>query len=489
MSAEVPRAGGAPQRGVQDAVLSGFRGPDAPALEDLQNCIHCGFCLPACPTYIATGQELESPRGRLHLIRGVLDGQVEPTERLLSHLDLCLQCRACETACPSAVPYGRIMEDARASIMADPTRRPRGWSLRALLLRQVLARPRVLRAAFAVARLYTRSGLQRLLRGRLRGRLGDILPARLAAIEAQAPVLDRAPFRRSGVLTEPLLQGPQLQGPQLQGPQPQGLRRARVALLTGCVQGELYPQTHEATLRVLARLGCEVIAPPAQVCCGALHSHAGDAQTARALARRNIAAFEEADVEAVIVNAAGCGAAMKEYGRLLRDDSRWAGRAEAFAAGVRDVLEYVAAQDFAGDSARKLGAVDADVTLQDACHLAHGQGIRDAPRAILRAIPGLRLQEQGTPDRCCGSAGVYSLVQSAMAQTVLAAKLEDIASTGASIVATANPGCTLQLEAGLRRAGQPVTVQHVIELLDRSYTAGDDLQRSDRESRRANERI
>ena len=441
MSIEVPRAGH-----TAGGLLGGFHGPDAPALEDLQNCIHCGFCLPACPTYIATGQELESPRGRLHLIRGVLDGAVEPTDRLLGHLDLCLQCRACETACPSSVPYGRIMEDARASIMADRAQRPRGWSLRALLLRQVLARPRVLRAAFAVGRLYTRSGLQRLVRGRL----GRFVPARLAAIEAQAPALDRAPFRRSGVLARG--------------------SGARVALLTGCVHGELYPQTHEATVRVLARLGCEVVAPPAQACCGALHSHAGDAVTARTLARRNIAAFEDAGVEAVIVNAAGCGAAMKEYGRLLRDDARWAERAERFADGVRDVLEYVAEQDFA----HGLGPVDADVTLQDACHLAHGQGIRDAPRAILRAIPGLRLQEQGTPDRCCGSAGVYSVVQQAMSQTVLATKLEDIAGTGASIVATANPGCTMQLETGLRRAGRAVAVQHVIELLDRSYAAGDD---------------
>jgi glycolate oxidase iron-sulfur subunit len=431
---EVPRA-------------SGFRVPDAPALEDLQNCIHCGFCLPACPTYLATGQELESPRGRLHLIRGVLDGLVEPSERLLSHLDLCLQCRACETACPSSVPYGRIMEDARASIMADRATRPRRWSMRALLLRQVLARPRVLRAAFALGRLYTRSGLQRLVRGRR----GGLLPAWLAALEARAPVLDRAPFRRSG----------RLAGQRRPGP--------RVALLTGCVHGELYPQTHEATLRVLARLGCEVVAPLRQACCGALHAHAGDAETARKLARRNIEAFEQANVEAVIVNAAGCGAAMKEYGRLLRHDAQWAERAERFASGVRDVLEYVAAQDFA----RGLGPVEADVTLQDACHLAHAQGIRDAPRAILGAIPGLRLREQRTPDRCCGSAGLYAVVQPAMSRAVLDAKLEDVAATGAAIVATSNLGCTMQLETGLREAGRPVDVQHVIELLDRSYAAGE----------------
>ncbi len=430
---EVPRA-------------SRFRGPDAPALSDLQNCIHCGFCLPACPTYIATGHELESPRGRLHLIRGVVEGKVDPTPRLLSHLDLCLQCRACETACPSSVPYGRIMEDARASVMADPSTRPRAWAMRARVLRHVVARPRVLRAALSIGRLYTRSGLQRLLRGPLR----RLLPRPLADLEAQAPTLDRTPFRRSGELVSRRGAGP------------------RVALLTGCVHGELYPQTHEATLRVLAWLGCEVVAPPEQACCGALHAHAGDAEAARSLARRNIAAFEDAEVDAVIVNAAGCGAAMKEYGRLLRNDDRWAERAEHFESTVQDVLEFVASQHFE----RGLGHVDAEVTLQDACHLAHAQGIRDAPRAILAAIPGVRLHEQATPDRCCGAAGLYATVQADMSREVLDAKLADIAGTGASTVVTSNPGCTMQIETGLRRARRSGEVLHLIELLDRSYAAG-----------------
>ena len=426
-----------------------FVGPDIPALADLQNCIHCGFCLPACPTYLATGEELESPRGRLHLIAAVVGGRVAATDRLLGHLDLCLQCRACETACPSAVPYGRIMEDARAAIMANPAaRRPRSWRLRALVLSQVIARRRVLRAALSIARLYTRSGLQSFVRGSaLAARL---LPDAVRQLEANVPVPARRPFRRSGTLASP----------------PDA--RTRVALLTGCVHGELFPQMHEATVRVLARNGCAVIAPPTQVCCGALHSHAGDAEAARAFARTNIAAFEAAGTDAVIVNAAGCGAAMKEYGRLLRHDPAWAERAERFAAGVRDVLEYVAAQEFAHD----LGAVDSDVTIQDACHLAHAQGIRDAPRAILHAIPGLRVHEMQTPDRCCGSAGLYSAVQPGMSATVLAAKMRDIAGTGADVICTANPGCTLQLQAGVRRTGGTAAVRHVIELLDQSYRAG-----------------
>jgi len=424
-----------------------FVGPDVPSVADLQNCIHCGFCLPACPTYIATGQELESPRGRLHLIAAVRDGRIDVTGRTLAHFDRCLQCRACETACPSAVPYGRIMEDARASIMANaPAARPAAWRWRAFLLRHVLARPKAMRAVLNLGRLYTRSGLQRLARGPLR----RLLPGRIAHLEASIPVLAAVPFRATGTLASP-----------------EGAS-ARVALLLGCIHGELTPATHEATVRVLAHAGCEVIAPPEQVCCGALHVHAGDAETARALARRNIAAFESAGVDAVIVNAAGCGAAMKEYGRLLRHDPHWSGRAERFAASVRDVLEYVAERDFA----HGLGRVDRVVTLQDACHLAHAQRVREAPRRILAAIPGLRLHELRTPDRCCGSAGIYSFVQPELSAQVLAAKMDDIGSTGADLVCTANPGCTLQLQAGAVRTGAALEVRHVIEVLDEAVRAG-----------------
>ena len=388
---------------------SAWTGPDAPTLADLRNCIHCGFCLPACPTYLATGQELESPRGRLHLIRAVVEGRAQPTPTLLGHLDLCLQCRACETACPSGVPYGRIMEDARSSVMTAPftnqkgdsdetgrsrTIRPFGWWARSLVLRHVIARPRVLRVITALGRIYTRSGIQRTVRWQI----GKALPYKLRRREAQLPDSWAPPFRSSGVLA-----------------QAPGATR-RVALLTGCIHGELFPETHAATVSVIARLGLEIVAPPTQGCCGALHSHAGDIEAARSLARHNIAAFENADVEAVIVNAAGCGAAMKEYGRLLRHDPTWADRAERFAAGVRDVLEFVANEPFAEAG---LGHIERTVTLQDACHLAHAQHIREAPRTILGAIPGLHLTEMNTPDRCCGSAGIYSTVQTEMSARVL----------------------------------------------------------------------
>ena len=424
-----------------------FVGIDIPSAEDLANCIHCGFCLPSCPTYVATGSELESPRGRLHLISGIRDGRIEATPATLGHLDLCLQCRACETACPSAVPYGRIMEDARASIMAnEPAEQPRAWRLRAFALRNVLGRPRVLRLAMDGARLYQRSGLQTLVRGPL----ARLIPAPLRRLEANAPALKSAPFRRTGVLASP------------------AGARSRVAMLLGCLHGEMYPNMHEATVTALEHSRCEVVAPPAQVCCGALHAHAGDAETARALARRNIQAFEQAGVDAIIVNAAGCGAAMKEYGRLLRHDERWAARAEAFATKVKDALEFVADQEFAHD----LGDVDRTVTLQDACHLAHAQGVRSAPRRILGAIPGVELREMVNSDRCCGSAGLYSAVQPEMSGRVLEPKMASIAATGASTVCTSNPGCTLQIETGARRHDVDAEVRHVIEVLAESIEAG-----------------
>ncbi|MDA0350779.1 MAG: heterodisulfide reductase-related iron-sulfur binding cluster [Chloroflexi bacterium] len=428
-----------------------FVGPDIPSADDLRNCIHCGFCLPTCPTYVATGHELESPRGRLHLIDAVRDGRIAATERVLGHLDLCLQCRACETACPSGVPYGRIMEDARASIMAnEPGRQPEKWRLRVLALQYVLAKPRVLRAMLLPARIYSRSRVQSLVRRTV----GPRLPSILGNLESLAPDLRRRPFRRRGNLARP-----------------RGAT-SRVALLTGCVHGEFFPQTHVATVRALVAVGAEVVAPPEQGCCGALHSHAGDAEMARTLARTNIAAFEAAGVDAVIVNAAGCGAAMKEYGHLLRNDPDWAERAERFAATVLDVTEFVAERLEQSGIASKLGTLDIDVTLQDSCHLAHGQGVRAAPRAILEAIPGLRLHEMLTPDRCCGSAGIYSAVQSEMSATVLEAKMIDIQGTGADVICTANPGCTMQLQAGVRRNGMDAEVKHVIELLDESLQAG-----------------
>ena len=426
-----------------------FAGSDIPTVEDLRNCIHCGFCLPSCPTYIATGHELESPRGRLHLIDSVRSGRVDINDRLLGHLDLCLQCRACETACPSGVPYGRIMEDARASIMANSkSLQPRQWRLRTFLLRYVIAKPMILRFAIFPLRIYSKIKLQSLFRNHI----SKCFPKRLANLEALIPEISSKSFRRRGILASP------------------EKASARVALIMGCVQGEMFPQTHEATIGVLEELSCEVIAPPSQVCCGALHLHAGDMQKSRELAKKNIEVFEEYQVDAILVNAAGCGSTLKEYGHLLREDDKWAKRATAFSNQVQDILEFVEPRMQNNNLQKNLSTLNINVTLQDSCHLAHAQGIREAPRKILNQIPGLSLHEMRNPDRCCGSAGIYSLVQSEMSNNILATKMEDIVATESSIICTANPGCTLQLQSGVRQSELDAEVLHVIDLLYRSLS-------------------
>ncbi len=413
---------------------------NAPSADDLARCVHCGFCLQACPTYLALGMETESPRGRIRLARALAEGEIQPTANVALHFDLCLQCRACETACPSGVPYGRIIEGARAMVMASEER-PRSWWLRRVVLRTLFARPWLLRALFAALRLYQRSPVPPLVR--------RWLPARLLDMESMLPALDESFFDRRGVIASP------------------AAPKATVAMLTGCVMPMTHPRAHEATVRVLARNGVRVVAPSEQVCCGALHVHNGDPEAARSLARRNIDVFASSGADYYVVNAAGCGSAMKEYGDLLAHDRRYAGRAREFASKVRDITELLADLPFEPPT----GAVRARVTYQDSCHLAHAQRIREAPRRILRSVPGLELVEMETPDRCCGSAGIYNLTQADMSRRILDEKMEDVASTGADIIATANPGCMLQLEAGVRRAGGRHEVVHVVELLDRAYRA------------------
>lgn len=416
----------------------------APTLaEDIARCVHCGFCLQACPTYLELGMETDSPRGRIALIDALSTGRAQPTAPVLEHLDRCLQCRACETACPSGVAYGRIMETARATVLEGP-RQPLAWRLRVAALRATLPYQSRLTALMLGLRTYERSPLRSLLR-------------RSGALRRISSGLARA----EGALPEP---APRAFVPPAQ---PEGLTRS-VALLTGCVMPHLYPRTHAATVRVLNRLGYRVIFPEQQTCCGALNLHAGDRRFARALARRNVDAFLGADVEAVIVNSAGCGSAMKEYGELLGRDARYAERARQLSSLTRDVLEFVATHDLG-----PLGFVLGAVTYQDSCHLVHAQKVAKAPRVVMGAIPGLELRELAAPDRCCGSAGIYSFVQREMAQRLLDAKMDDVQATGAVTIATANPGCMTQLEAGLRQRGMDGRVVHVIELLDEAMRAAD----------------
>jgi Fe-S oxidoreductase len=413
--------------------------PVGPREEDLARCVHCGFCLQACPTYVITSLETESPRGRIALARALAEDRIEVTPNLVTHFDLCLQCRACETACPSGVPYGRIMEGARALVQSRPER-PRSWRLRSLALRVLFAQPWRLRLTFAALRLYQRSPLSNLAR--------RVLPGRLRQMEAMLP---QFPSRRFN--------------PPLVAAEPAAGTRATVSMLSGCVMPLTHPQTHEATVRVLARNGCRVLVPPAQGCCGALHIHNGDPAAARSLARRNIDVFLEGEAEYIVVNSAGCGSAMKEYAELFVGDPVYEEKARRFVAKVRDVSELLTEIGFEPPE----GYVDASVTYQDSCHLLHAQRIREAPRQVLRSIPGLRLVEMSTPDRCCGSAGIYNITQTDMSRQVLQDKMDDVMATACDVISTANPGCMLQLDLGVRLRSGNQEVVHVIELLDRAY--------------------
>ncbi len=411
-------------------------------IPELDQCVHCGLCLNHCPTYQVTRLEPESPRGRIHLVRAVAEGRIEPTERFGGHIYLCLMCRACETACPSGVQYGRIAEAAREVL--GPPGSPLARAALQFAFTQVFPFPRRFRLAARLLRLYQRSGLPWLAR--------RVLPGRLRAMEAMLPPVPARFFAPDGEVYPA-----------------SGPRRARVALLTGCVMSTLYADIDAATVRVLRRNGCEVVVPRGQVCCGALNVHNGERTAARRMARINIDAFQDAGVDAVIVNAAGCGAAMKDYGHLLADDPAYAAAAQHFAALVKDAGEFLAGLGLHPPANR----VEMTVTYQDPCHLAHGQKVRAQPRQLLAAIPGLHLVEMEGSDRCCGSAGIYNLLQPQMSQQLLQDKMEAVARTRAQAVVAPNPGCMLQLRAGAQRYGPALPVFHLMDLLDRSYGEGD----------------
>jgi glycolate oxidase iron-sulfur subunit len=411
-------------------------------LPELYQCVHCGLCLNQCPTYRATRLEPESPRGRIHLVKAAADGRIELNERFKEHLYLCLLCRACESACPSGVQYGHIAEAAREQL--GPPGTEFGRAVLNLAFTQLLPYRRRLRLLFALLRLYQRTGLQRALRW--------MLPEKLRGMDALLPVIPKR-FFAPKTPTLPAV----------------GEHRATVAMLDGCVMPLLFGEVNDATARVLQRNGCEVIFPKKQGCCGALNLHNGETAAAKQMARRNIDAFLEADADAIIVNAAGCGAAMKEYGRLLRDDLEYRDKAARFSARVKDAGEFLADLGLVG----KLGAVEITVTYQDPCHLAHGQRVRSQPRQLLQAIPGLKLIELDGADRCCGSAGIYNLTHSAMSQHLLDEKMQAIDATRAGAVVAPNPGCMLQLRAGARRTGAELEVYHLMDLLERAYRAAE----------------
>jgi Fe-S oxidoreductase len=411
-------------------------------LPELYQCVHCGLCLNECPTYRALQLEPESPRGRIHLVKAAADGRIELNERFKEHLYLCLLCRACESACPSGVQYGRIAETAREHL--GPPGSDLARAVLNFVFRHMLPYPRRLRFVFTLLRLYQRTGLQRVVR--------SLLPTKLREMDAMLPVIPRKFFRPESKLTPAT-----------------GTRRAKVAMLNGCVMPLLFGEINEATMRVLQRNGCDVLFPKSQTCCGALNIHNGESTAAKQMARRNIDAFLAANVDAIVVNAAGCGAAMKEYGYLLRDDPNYAQKADRFSSLVKDAGEFLAGLGLVG----KLGAVNMTVTYQDPCHLAHGQRIRSQPRKLLQSIPGLTLVEMGGSDRCCGSAGIYNITHPEMSRHLLKEKMQTIALTDAEAVVAPNPGCMLQLRLGAQQFGPTPKVYHLMDLLERSYSAAE----------------
>jgi glycolate oxidase iron-sulfur subunit len=429
---------------VADSTAGSEIATDKPRQADLDRCVHCGLCLNACPTYRVLGLEMDSPRGRIYQMAQVAAGApIGPS--YIEHIELCLACRGCESACPSGVQYGRLVEAARAEIEGAAVR-PRGeMRMRRFVFGRLLQSPALMTALGALLYLYQGSGLQKLVRAlgflKLLGKLGEV---EQLAPPAEPPFF----FNKIGKIFPA-----------------EGDRRYRVALMAGCIANVCFARLNEATVRVLQKNGCEVAVPDGQGCCGALHVHAGLRDEARGLARRNIEALAEGGYDAILSNAAGCGSTLKEYAELLEADPEYAARARDFSRRMQDLTEFLASIELKSG----MKALPLTVTYQDSCHLAHGQHIRSAPRKLLAAVPGLTLREMPLADVCCGSAGIYNVVQNEMSMEILKRKMEDVNRSGAEAIATANPGCILQLRAGVSLHGKGQRVVHVVELLDEAY--------------------
>jgi glycolate oxidase iron-sulfur subunit len=440
-----------------------------PTYEDYSRCVHCGLCLNACPTYRLWNLEADSPRGRIRQMISVEQTAIaEPAQKALpitasfvDHIDKCLDCRACETACPSGVQYGKLVEYARARIERDYQRPFFSRLQRNFVFRHLLPYPNRIAAAARALRIYQRSGLQSLARG-----TGALKLLGLAGREVLLPPIDSKFFFDQLGTTHPAV----------------GPRRARVAFFAGCVAQVTFTPLNEATIRVLTANGCDVVVPSEQRCCGALAAHAGARQAAREVARKNLLAFHLAEFDAIITNAAGCGSTLKEYHHLFSHDDPEYAAAEAFSNKVRDVTEFLATLGLSASLSPIASALPSAtaasrtrktrVTYQDSCHLLHGQKVREAPRQLLRAIPNLEFVELPYSDICCGSAGSYNITQTKTSLDLLAGKMQHAKSTNAELIITANPGCLLQMRAGAALHHTNQQVLHVIELLDRSISAG-----------------
>ena len=428
------------------SVPSGFKGADKPEYADYSRCVHCGLCSNHCPTYRLWHQEADSPRGRIRQMQLVDEGKLELDDAFITHIDRCLDCRACESACPSGVEYGKLVELARAQIEEQYRRPFFSRVARDLVYRRLLPYPQRIATAARFLRFYQRSGLAALTHG-----TGILKILGLRDRERLLPKIDSDFFFSELGKTFPA----------------QGTRRARVALFAGCVAQVTFSDLNRATIRVLQANGCEVVVPAEQVCCGALPAHAGVRDVARNLARANFAAFLGKDCDAIITNAAGCGSTLKEYTHLFPEDDAAHEQAARFTAKVRDVNEFLAELGLTA----ALQALPLRVTYQDSCHLVHGQKIREAPRALISAIPGIEFVEMQLAEQCCGSAGVYNVTETKASLELLALKMDCVRETKAQVIVTANPGCILQLRAGAAIHGTGQEVLHVVELLDRALAS------------------
>ncbi|MDY7088085.1 MAG: heterodisulfide reductase-related iron-sulfur binding cluster [Actinomycetota bacterium] len=432
---------GEPPRDVLGPLESGaFDDQHPPKAELIADCVHCGFCLTTCPTYVLWGNEADSPRGRIYLMNEGLTG--EPlSASMVSHFDKCLGCMSCVTACPSGVKYDRLIEDTRAQVERRYSRGPADSLLRKAIF-ALFPYPRRLRLLRGPLRAYQKTGLRKLV---ARTGLLDRLGPTLSTLEALAPQLRKVPAPPRRVAAR-------------------GTRRAVVGMLTGCVQGAFFPEVNSATVRILAAEGCDVVIPPGQGCCGALSVHNGRREEALDFGRRLIDVFADAGMDYFVVNAAGCGSSLKEYGELLADDPVYAARAAAFSAKVRDLAELL---DELGPVAPR-HPLPVTVAYHDACHLAHAQGVRTQPRALLHGIPELRLREIADPELCCGSAGIWNILNPIPAAELGDRKAANILATGAGLLVTANPGCMMQVAAALRRQGAELPMAHTAQVLDAS---------------------
>lgn len=425
--------------------LGNYLAGDVPDESKWEDCVHCGLCLEACPTYVETGHEHQSPRGRVYLIKAVAEGKVSLDESFMDPVFTCLDCRACETACPSNVQVGSLIEAARGQVRRVVP--PDGWrgAVENFFLKGVFPHPGRLYAVGALLKFYQKSGLQWFAR---RTGLLNVLPRHLRDMEQVMPEVGR-PVRKKY--------------PEVI-PAKNGAPKQRVGMLTGCVMDVVYSDVNEATINVLSRNGYEVTIPRGQRCCGALHVHAGDWETGKKLAKQNIDAFQQ--VDHVVVNAAGCGCAMKEYPELLKDDPHYREKAARFAKKVKDVSKFL--HDYGYEKPK--GTLNVRITYHDACHLAHGQQVREEPRKLLQDIPGVEWVELPNADRCCGSAGIYNITHPDMANAVLERKMADIPED-VELISMGNPGCMLQMAMGVMKHGRSEKVVHTMQVLDWAYQA------------------